>query len=89
MSFDLVDTTADIEEEYNAIEHSDNSGLPDFVREQVEKEYVNKANGEKWSDEEKNIIAEEVTRRIKQNVSNDAAPRVLTGDCKIRVRKSK
>ena len=89
LSFDLVDTTADIEEEYNAIEHSDNSGLPDFVREQVEKEYVNKANGEKWSDEEKNIIAEEVTRRIKQNVSNDAAPRVLTGDCKIRVRKSK
>ena len=87
LSFDLVDTTADIEEEYNAVEHSDNSRLPEFVRQQVENEYVNKINGEKWSDEEKDIIAEEVTRRIKERQSKDAAPRQLTGDCKIRIRK--
>ena len=71
LSFDLVDTTADIEEEYNAVEHSDNSRLPEFVRQQVEKEYVNKTNGEKWSDAEKDIIAEEVTRRIKERSSEN------------------
>ena len=142
LSFDLVDTTADIEEEYNAVEHSDNSRLPEFVRQEIEREYVNKINGEKWSDAEKDIIAEEVTRRIKERQSKsrpseskpaerdlkkelwsdikkregalhakgkwrnleddpeyaqlmkqyremdeDAAPRALTGDCKIRVRK--
>ena len=74
LSFDLVDTTSDIEEEYNAVEHSDNSRLPEFVRQQVENEYVNKTNGEKWSDAEKDIIAEEVTRRIKERQSNDSAP---------------
>lgn len=74
LSFDLVDTTADIEEEYNAVEHSDNSRLPEFVRQEIERDYVNKTNGEKWSDAEKDIIAEEVTRRIKERQSNDAAP---------------
>lgn len=88
LSFDLVDTTADIEEEYNAIEHSDNSRLPEFVRQEIERDYVNKTNGEKWTDEEKDIIAEEVTRRIKQRQSKDSARRQLTGDCKIRVRKA-
>lgn len=87
LSFDLVDTTADIEEEYNAVEHSDNSRLPEFVRQEIERDYVNKTNGEKWTDEEKDIIAEEVTRRIKQRQSKDSAPRELTGDTKIRIRK--